>query len=150
MKVVGLISGGKDSIYNLVNCAALGHEIIALANLRPPVVDEMDSFMFQTVGHEVVLRLPVSTVLHFSKCLYMENRFHHSAYCFSCSRYREAIDLIADAMSLPLIRRNINGGSIRVEMDYCETPGQNKRSVIIDLREHLPAASMISCTEKGY
>jgi diphthine-ammonia ligase len=53
MKVVGLISGGKDSIHNLLHCVALGHEVVCVANLRPPEVDEMDSFMFQTVGHEV-------------------------------------------------------------------------------------------------
>ena len=40
---------------------------VVLANLRPPVVDEMDSFMYQTVGHE-------------------------------------AIELLAEAMGLPLVR----------------------------------------------
>ena len=47
--------------------------------MRPPVVDEMDSFMYQTVGHE-------------------------------------AIELIAQAMELPLIRRDIVGGSVAVDM----------------------------------
>ena len=28
MKVVGLISGGKDSIHNLLHCIALGHEVV--------------------------------------------------------------------------------------------------------------------------
>lgn len=60
MKVVGLVSGGKDSCYNLMECIKLGHEIIALANLMPPsnVVekgsDEIDSFMFQTVGFQPI------------------------------------------------------------------------------------------------
>ena len=35
MKVVGLVSGGKDSCYNMVHCVAAGHEITCLANLRP-------------------------------------------------------------------------------------------------------------------
>lgn len=35
MKVVALISGGKDSCYNMVQCVAAGHDIVALANLRP-------------------------------------------------------------------------------------------------------------------
>ena len=35
MRVVGLISGGKDSCYNMVQAVAAGHEIVALANLRP-------------------------------------------------------------------------------------------------------------------
>lgn len=36
LNVVGLLSGGKDSCYNLCHCAALGHNIVALATLAPP------------------------------------------------------------------------------------------------------------------
>lgn len=57
MKVVALVSGGKDSCYNMLQCVQHGHHIVALANLRPnpsSSVDELDSFMFQTVGHEAV------------------------------------------------------------------------------------------------
>jgi diphthine-ammonia ligase len=53
MKVVGLISGGKDSIYNLMQCAAHGHQIICLANLHPEQPSELDSFMYQSVGVEI-------------------------------------------------------------------------------------------------
>lgn len=28
-------SGGKDSCYNMMQCVAAGHQIVALANLRP-------------------------------------------------------------------------------------------------------------------
>ncbi|KAG0243516.1 ATP binding domain 4 [Actinomortierella wolfii] len=57
MKVIGLISGGKDSFYNLMQCVANGHEVVALANLRPRVEekkDELDSYMYQTVGHDAI------------------------------------------------------------------------------------------------
>ncbi|GAM28622.1 hypothetical protein SAMD00019534_117980 [Acytostelium subglobosum LB1] len=56
MKIVGLISGGKDSIYNLIECIRNGHEVVALAHLSPPKSDheEMDSYMYQTVGHNVI------------------------------------------------------------------------------------------------
>ena len=60
MKFVGLISGGKDSIFNLVHCVANGHELVCTANLHPPEemeVKEMDSFMFQTVGVEIADRI---------------------------------------------------------------------------------------------
>lgn len=52
MKFVGLISGGKDSIFNLLECISYGHELVCVANLHPPLVEnsngdnEMDSFMF--------------------------------------------------------------------------------------------------------
>ncbi|XP_067847482.1 diphthine--ammonia ligase [Heptranchias perlo] len=55
MKVVALISGGKDSCYNMMQCVAAGHEVVALANLRPvDHKDELDSYMYQTVGHEAI------------------------------------------------------------------------------------------------
>nr|XP_020645057.1 diphthine--ammonia ligase [Pogona vitticeps] len=58
MKVVALISGGKDSCYNMMHCVAAGHQIVALANLRPAKnqegIDELDSYMYQTVGHQAI------------------------------------------------------------------------------------------------
>lgn len=56
MKVVALISGGKDSCFNMMHCVANGHVITSLANLHPPATseDEMDSWMYQTVGHDVI------------------------------------------------------------------------------------------------
>lgn len=37
-------------------CKRYGHEVVALANLLPmsPDVDELDSYMFQTVGHQII------------------------------------------------------------------------------------------------
>ncbi|GAV55285.1 hypothetical protein ZYGR_0AS06090 [Zygosaccharomyces rouxii] len=56
MKFVALISGGKDSCFNIVHCLKQGHELVALANLHPidKTQQELDSFMFQTVGHDIV------------------------------------------------------------------------------------------------
>ncbi|KAN0045290.1 hypothetical protein ACTA71_005667 [Dictyostelium dimigraforme] len=57
VEIVGLISGGKDSIYNLIECVRNGHNIVALANLKPPKTnqsEELDSFMYQTVGNNLI------------------------------------------------------------------------------------------------
>lgn len=56
MKVVALVSGGKDSCYNMMKCVEHGHEIVALANLHPVQEEkqELDSFCFQTVGHNMI------------------------------------------------------------------------------------------------
>ncbi|XP_053450750.1 diphthine--ammonia ligase isoform X2 [Nycticebus coucang] len=58
MRVAALISGGKDSCYNMMQCVAAGHQIVALANLRPAEneegSDELDSYMYQTVGHHAI------------------------------------------------------------------------------------------------
>ncbi|AMD18997.1 HBR096Wp [Eremothecium sinecaudum] len=56
MKFVALVSGGKDSCYNILHCIKNGHSLAALANLHPVNENEqeLDSFMFQTVGHDIV------------------------------------------------------------------------------------------------
>lgn len=60
LKVIALISGGKDSFFSILHCQANGHEVIALANLYPETSPEdsenedIDSFMYQTVGHSVI------------------------------------------------------------------------------------------------
>lgn len=74
MRVVALVSGGKDSTYNMMQCIAAGHEIVALANLVPYNKTEIDSYMYQSVGHE-------------------------------------AIDLIAQAIDLPIFKKTTYGVS---------------------------------------
>lgn len=54
MRVAALISGGKDSAYNMMQCIAAGHEIVALANLYPASSTEVDSYMYQSVGYEAI------------------------------------------------------------------------------------------------
>lgn len=58
MKFVALVSGGKDSCFNILHCLKQGHELVALANLYPRhdqgQADELDSWMYQTVGYQAV------------------------------------------------------------------------------------------------
>lgn len=60
LKIVALISGGKDSLFSLLHCLANGHDVVALANLYPAVppggsaIEDTDSFMYQTIGHAVI------------------------------------------------------------------------------------------------
>ncbi|ORY30238.1 hypothetical protein BCR39DRAFT_530125 [Naematelia encephala] len=54
-KVIGLVSGGKDSTFNLLHCVANGHELVAVATLQPePGTDELDSHMYQSVGTQLL------------------------------------------------------------------------------------------------
>ena len=81
------MSGGKDSIYNLIQCVAAGHQIVCLANLRPAKDShEEDSNMFQTIGWD---------------CL----------------------DVLANAMKLPLFVESIKGDGRDTGKDYCPTEG---------------------------
>lgn len=63
MKVFALISGGKDSIFNIQKCIENGHEIVALGNLYNYDEDiqeegiELDSYMYQTVGSNLSIAI---------------------------------------------------------------------------------------------
>eukprot|EP00050_Salpingoeca_kvevrii_P011784 m.17914 g.17914 ORF g.17914 m.17914 type:complete len:705 (+) comp3626_c0_seq1:59-2173(+) len=110
MRVVGLVSGGKDSIYNLMECRRAGHELVAIANLRPVGCDEMDSFMYQTVGHE-------------------------------------AIDLIAEALGVPLFRRDIRGTARVQGLRYDPTKGdevEDLADLLADVCAALPEVEAVS------
>lgn len=55
-------------MYNLMHCVANGHQVVAVATLTPEAgVDELDSYMYQSVGTDLVeliaasLRLPLVT-----------------------------------------------------------------------------------------
>ena len=89
MKFVALLSGGKDSVFNTIECVGLGHELVCVANLHPPkpVVEglgaqtEIDSFMYQSVGVEIV-------------------------------------PFIAQALGSPIVTREIKGKSMNQELYY--------------------------------
>lgn len=60
MKVAALLSGGKDSVLSLMMAYRFHHDPVVIANMAPEAslqqegVHEVDSYMYQTVGHEVV------------------------------------------------------------------------------------------------
>ncbi|KII95050.1 hypothetical protein PLICRDRAFT_98987 [Plicaturopsis crispa FD-325 SS-3] len=55
MKYVALLSGGKDSCYNLLHCSKNGHELVAAASLGPEHgKEELDSYLYQTVGQDAI------------------------------------------------------------------------------------------------
>lgn len=66
MKYVALLSGGKDSCFNLLHCLKNGHQLVAAASLSPESgKDEIDSYLYQTVGQDGIaliadaLRVPL-------------------------------------------------------------------------------------------
>ena len=60
MKFVALVSGGKDSIYSILQAIRNGHELVACIHLGAPIRDENEeeeeeeSYMYQTAASEVV------------------------------------------------------------------------------------------------
>ena len=112
MDVVALVSGGKDSTYAMMKCVAAGHKIVALANLHPPahVHEELDSFMYQTVGHAHVAR-------------------------------------IAEAMALPLYRREIAGTAVDQKLRYAAAAAgdevEDLHALLADVKAAHPSVAAV-------
>ena len=54
MRVVALLSGGKDSLLNACHCVVNGHELVAIAHSYSKTGGELDSYMYQTAGNEAI------------------------------------------------------------------------------------------------
>lgn len=100
LRVIALISGGKDSLFSILHCLKNEHTVVALANLYPKPPggrtssvtstgndehegegEDLNSFMYQTVGHSV-------------------------------------IPLYSDCLGIPLYRRQITGSAVQTGRYY--------------------------------
>lgn len=116
--VVALLSGGKDSCFNIMECEANGYEVIVLANLMPTPanteeapIHEIDSFMYQTASHNM-------------------------------------IQTIADAMELPLERRAIRGKYKAKGLTYTQTENDEVEDLFELLKQVVkkyPTVEAVSC-----
>lgn len=66
MRVVALVSGGKDSSYNMMKCVAEGHDIVALANLHPKDkgLTHSHTFLIQLNAHSFIYLLLKARTKH--------------------------------------------------------------------------------------
>eukprot|EP00727_Mastigamoeba_balamuthi_P000346 m51a1_g10308 hypothetical protein (268) ;mRNA; r:79756-81206 len=132
MRVVGLLSGGKDSVYAMMQCVAQGHEVVAVAHLTPPthrgpsspaapdrrndvitrVRAEMDSYMYQTVGSE-------------------------------------AVGAVAECLGIPLYTASIEGSAVASDLGYEPTKGDEVESLYELLRTIQRAVPGIEAVSSG-
>ncbi|KAL1640360.1 hypothetical protein SLS58_007033, partial [Diplodia intermedia] len=98
LQVIALISGGKDSLFSILHCLKNGHDVVALANLHPAQAvpptnhgrlsdqgDDINSFMYQTVGHTVIplyeqaLELPLYRQPILGRAVVTDKDYHHQS-----------------------------------------------------------------------
>ncbi|KAM4054818.1 diphthamide synthase domain-containing protein [Hirsutella rhossiliensis] len=104
LRVIALVSGGKDSFYSLLHCMRLGHGVVALANLYPTTGDEdLNSFMYQTVGHEVVPLYATATGIPLYRQPILGRAACHARDYQHPGRQHEADDDETESM-VPLLR----------------------------------------------
>ena len=124
MKVVALISGGKDSIYAMMKCQQHGHEIVALANLYPPARFDEEMDCTQPRTHASLAR--PAGILSAHGC---PGASRAAAFMYQTVGHAH-IGATAEAMGLPLFRREIAGGSIEQGLHYKKTEGDEVEDLL--------------------
>lgn len=117
LNVIALISGGKDSFFSVLHCLRNGHRVVALANLHPasdaasaetqivePVQGQsqqdiadgdLNSFMYQTVGHEVIPLYAQATGLPLYRQAIVGGAAHHERdYAYDPSSVDETESMV--------------------------------------------------------
>ncbi|TFB05630.1 Diphthine-ammonia ligase [Trichoderma ghanense] len=138
LNVIALISGGKDSFFNLLHCIRHGHRIIALANLFPAadgtddhaadvqfidpaeqpvsaaaedgkaIEEDLNSFMYQTVGHEVIPLYAAATGLPLYRMPIRGAALHHERdYDYTSQEQKDAADKAEETESMLLLLKAI-------------------------------------------
>ena len=81
MKTVGLLSGGKDSVYNLLHCIINNHEPIALASLGPPQGKGYSrlSILLNAPTDVHYLEFRRDRLVHVSNCRSFRSRLHRNS-----------------------------------------------------------------------
>ncbi|KAJ1501008.1 hypothetical protein HMI55_003625, partial [Coelomomyces lativittatus] len=125
MKTIALISGGKDSYFNILHCIAQGHDIIALGNLYPnpntPSLDEVDSHLFQTVGHDWI-DIVASCLIH--------------PYTTPTS-----------TLTVPIFRKALSRPSVMTQLHYTFTPSdevEDLYTLLLEAQQRLPELQAVS------
>ena len=113
LKVVALISGGKDSLFSISHCVANGHEVVALANLHPPLDGSQDSVTVVQPGQVDEVTIP--DCLGGSKNA--EEVEDLESYMYQTVGHH-IIPLYASALDLPLYRHPIVGTNINATSSY--------------------------------
>lgn len=81
MKFLGLVSGGKDSIYTVCKLIDEGHHLVGLLYVYCET-SMVDSFMFQTVGKEIIEKyrtcMGVPLFLQNTKCIALNKELEYN------------------------------------------------------------------------
>ncbi|KAI5187058.1 diphthine-ammonia ligase [Nematocida homosporus] len=118
MRFIALLSGGKDSIYNLMLSKKDGHHLVAVVNLKTG--EEKDSYMYQYVGNNVVpgiaeaLEVPLETIV-------TQGMSYNRAMPYVATKDDEVEDLFIGLSALKQ-KYEFSGvavGAIKSQYQYC-------------------------------
>lgn len=119
MRVVGLVSGGKDSLYNLQQCVAHGHTVVCLANLYPEPLAAPAAAVAAAADAATAAAEGDTGSEHGTAAVDADATVVHEldSYMFQTVGHT-AIDAIAAAMGVPIVRRAFRGKAVQTGVQY--------------------------------
>jgi diphthine-ammonia ligase len=104
MDFVALVSGGKDSIYSILEACRLGHHLVACVHLGRPLAVEEESYMYQTAASEA-LQVLVEECLQVPLILYpRQGRSIHTSLTYSQEDASDEVEDLYHALQLAVER----------------------------------------------
>ncbi|KAK2741236.1 hypothetical protein FQN57_005698 [Myotisia sp. PD_48] len=130
LRVIALISGGKDSLYSILHCLKHGHQVVALANLYPPQTHNKSTNpnLSPSARQQEDMAKDDSEIEENEEedmDSYMYQTVGHSV-----------IPLYETALGIPLYRQQIDGHAVNTSLDYYH-PSSSTISVEADETECL-------------
>ncbi|KAI5850047.1 hypothetical protein BZA05DRAFT_67363 [Tricharina praecox] len=114
-EAVALISGGKDSLLALYHAIANGYNVVALANLHPPITTTSNvptSCSTDATGTSIY---EPSTTSSLGPAALKSDEL--DSYMYQTIGHT-LLPLYAQCLGLPLYRREIAGGTVNTQLDY--------------------------------
>jgi len=114
-EAVALISGGKDSLLALYHAIANGYNIVALANLHPPITSTSSTPASCSTDATGTSVCEPSTASSLGPAALESDEL--DSYMYQTIGHT-LLPLYAQCLGLPLYRRAITGGSVNTQLDY--------------------------------
>lgn len=147
LNVIALVSGGKDSFFSALHCLENGHQLVALANLHPPVSVGVVNAAASSSDHAGALAssnelsATSSAVGDDSSARAAESGDADADADLNSFMYQtvghQVIPLYAEATGIPLYRRPISGGAVHTERDYAAAAAHGGADKVEDETESM-------------
>ena len=131
MKFVALLSGGKDSVFAMMECVRRGHELVCGANLSPPIAPTPTAGATATAtaaDEEAALPSPKSGEPS-PASVETDSYMYQTAAC-EC-----AAAAMAECLGVPVVQGRVHGSPLHQGLAYAATSGDEVEDLLFLLRD---------------
>ena len=130
MKFVALLSGGKDSVFAMMECVRRGHELVCGANLSPPIAPTptADATATAAAVDEAALPSPKSGDPPPASA-------ETDSYMYQTAACECAAAAMAECLGVPVIQGRVHGTPLHQGLAYAATHGDEVEDLLFLLQD---------------